>query len=223
MQENESENQGDDHTQLVDGHHLACLAQLQGTIIAQPGRTGCQTGKDKEQPAALADLRKTALGMGQEYHTPGHNHHHHCADSGGQIGIHTVNTYFSQNGSKRGKDRRTQSKKPPHDDSHLLVYVFRPDAAYFDSKPCQLAVCSPDPMFIAFIIDQRHQHLRFPVIRPFFTAVIILPDITDFQHCFFPCSGTKHLLHPGSSAAGDIARAWCREGDGIPGSCDCSQ
>ena len=46
MQENKGQHQCDDHAQLVDGHDLRGLSDLQCFVVAQPGSSCGQAGQD---------------------------------------------------------------------------------------------------------------------------------------------------------------------------------
>ena len=56
MQDDSRQNHGDHNTQLVDGDHFRCLANLQSLIVAQPRGSCGNTGQDQEKPAPSADL-----------------------------------------------------------------------------------------------------------------------------------------------------------------------
>ena len=113
--------QRDDHAEFVDGHHLGHLANLDGAVVAQPRRAGGQPGQDEEQPAFPADLRDAALGVGEEHHAPGHGHHHHGADGGGQVGVDAVDPHLGQDGGECGKYGGQKGKNKPHNDHSYEV------------------------------------------------------------------------------------------------------
>ena len=70
VEQNRSQDHGDDHAELIDGHNLRGFAHLQGFIVAQPGGTGGHAGEDQEDPAFLGNLKDAALGVGEKHHTP---------------------------------------------------------------------------------------------------------------------------------------------------------
>ena len=53
--------------------------------------------------------------MGDEHHNPGHDHDHHGADRGSQIGGNAFDPHLRQNRCQRGENRRTKCKPKPHD------------------------------------------------------------------------------------------------------------
>ena len=124
MQENKGQHQGDDHAQLVDGHHLGRLAHLQSLVVAQPGGAGSQAREDKEKPALPADPRDAALAAGEKHHTPGHKHNHHGADGRGQVGIYTVNADLRQNRGECREHGGQQCEHKPHHNHPLLYFAY---------------------------------------------------------------------------------------------------
>ena len=55
---------GNHDAEFIDGDDLRYISDLQCLIVAQPGGTGCQTGKDQKQPASPADLIDAMMGIG---------------------------------------------------------------------------------------------------------------------------------------------------------------
>ena len=100
--------------QLVHRHHPGGLPQLQGPVVAKPGRAGGKPRQDQKQPAAAADLPQAALGMGEEHHPPGHRQYHHRSDGRRQVGRDPLYAYLRQNRCQRSKHRRPQRQYEPH-------------------------------------------------------------------------------------------------------------
>ena len=104
MQEDKSKYKREDHGKLVDRDNLRGVADLQGPVVAHPGRARRQARQDQEDPALPADLRQAALRVRQEDHDPGHDHDHDSSYSCRQVGVDAFDTYFSKNGCERRKN-----------------------------------------------------------------------------------------------------------------------
>lgn len=114
MQKHERQHERDDHAELIDRHDLRRLPDLQRAVIAQPRRPRRQTREDQKQPALPADVRKSALRVGHEHHTPRHRQHDHRADGSREVGVHALDAHLGQNGRQRREHGREQSKYEPH-------------------------------------------------------------------------------------------------------------
>ena len=67
VEEDKGQNQGNYHAQLVHRHNLRHLAQLQGPVVAQPGRACGQTGQNQKQPAPEAHPGQRGLLPGEKH------------------------------------------------------------------------------------------------------------------------------------------------------------
>ena len=62
----------------------------------------------------LADLGDPLLGVGEEYHAPGHYDHDNSPYGGGQVGIYAADTYFGKDRSESREHSGQQGKDKPH-------------------------------------------------------------------------------------------------------------
>ena len=64
MQEHNRQDHGEDHAEFVHRYNFGNVADLQGTVVAQPGRAGGKAGQDQENPAAGGDRTEPVRGGG---------------------------------------------------------------------------------------------------------------------------------------------------------------
>ena len=130
VQENKRQHKRDHDAQLIDRHHFGDLANLQRSVITEPGGPGSQPGQDQKQPAFLINRGKAALCIRQKDHPPGHRQYYYRADGRRQIGIYPLDPHLGQNRCQRRKNRRQYRKYKPHDirfpftQTHLLSVLY---------------------------------------------------------------------------------------------------
>ena len=94
MKDHIGKNDGDQDAQLVDRHHLVHLAQLEGFVVAQSGRTGSQAGEEEEAPGLAADGGEIVVSAGDQHHELGEHQHHNGAQGCGYVGIGLFDAAF---------------------------------------------------------------------------------------------------------------------------------
>ena len=93
MKDHIGKNDGDQDAQLVDGHHLVHLAQLEGFEIAQLGCAGGDAGQE-EAPGLAADGGEIVVSAGDQHHELGEHQHHNGAQGCGYVGIGLFDAAF---------------------------------------------------------------------------------------------------------------------------------
>lgn len=73
MKQEEGQEQGNDDAQLVDGHDLGHVAQLQGLVVAKPRRPRRQARQDEKESALPADAANVVPVSRQTDHAEGHD------------------------------------------------------------------------------------------------------------------------------------------------------
>lgn len=106
---------------FINGNDNADNSVLNGIVVAQPG---CPCGYSrKEQKNKLFSVRVSQLKLlaFQEYNQPCHHQDHNRSYGGTQVGVHTGDAQFAENGCQCGKERRSKCIE----NVGASLYIFR--------------------------------------------------------------------------------------------------
>lgn len=77
---------------------------MKGVVVAKPGSTGCQAGKQYEEQVLFRNSgNKFIFFLGKD-DSPGYNQNDSCSDCRAKVGFDVFNSDFCKNGCKGGKN-----------------------------------------------------------------------------------------------------------------------